>query len=261
MPINVAEIKDAMRANLGVRGSQRYVDDLHYVPSIRDASRTFKAFVNSLLAENKGSEELLAELSRVRVFQTNIDGGVVLTPAQLGHSVWTVLAVYPEPVLGSSNPNVVSVNPVPLPALAEQSLFRSDLRLIRPGNKPCKRITLEQVPHSERSRFMPGSERLVGTPQMTYAYYIVRREVGRFTTGSWELIILPASVTGRTLVGISYLEEDAPIQTINDTLPYPGTAFKLITELALNSISIRQGLKPMYEVTVESVRALLKSQA
>lgn len=256
MAILADDLWKAMRAILGVAGTQRYLPDQQIIPAINGALRTFNGYVQGVaFAERKGSEELLREITITRIFQTNDMGGVVFDEVALGHKVWSINAVYPEPL---TNPTNATISGIPV----EQSEWRSDVALRRPGKYRCTRITLEQVPDSEMSRFMPGSEKMANAPLKSYAYYLI----GDRTTTNWipdgtELVVLPASITGRRLIGISYMKGVDPITSLNSFIPYPSSAFQLLRNMALNELAIRQGSTPLYNVTEKNIRELMQSQA
>ena len=245
-----------MRATLGVTGTQRYLPDTNIIPSINAGVRQFNALVQGLtLAERKGSEELLREITYLRVFQTNDLGGVVLDEAQLGHKVWSINAVYPRPVTEPAD-----AQPLPIPA--DQSQWRNDVTVRRPGKYRGARITLEQAPDTEMSKFMPGSEKMANSLMPSFAYYIVGdRTTDNWVSGGAEIVVLPESIMGKKLVGISYMKGVDPITSLNDNIPYPAIAFKMLQELSLNEISIRQGARPLYEVTLQQLRELINAQA
>ena len=257
MPILAADIKQAMAAQLGVAGTQRYLDQQHYIPSIRGAQRQFIAFINSLLADRKGSEELLREVTMTRVFQTNAYGGITLSEAELGHKMWAILGVFPEPLTVPAQP---PINALP----DDDSQVRNDVVMRRPGKFRCTRVSIEQVPDTVRSKFMPGSEKLANTPQRTYAYYMVGNRAADDTTfqpEDVEIAILPESITGKKIVVVSYLKGVEEITSLQDSIPFPDSAFEILMQLSLNQISVRQGAKPMFQVTIESVRALMQAQS
>lgn len=253
MAILVSDLWNATRATLGVLGTDRYRLDTNGIPAINDALRQFNAYVGSLFAEKKGSEELLREITMTRVFQTNSMSGVVLLESELGHKVWTVNAVYPTPVL-----NPPTAQPIPIPE--DNSQYRADVAMRRPGPHRCTRVTLEQVPETEQSRLMPGSEKLANTLMKSYAYYIVGDRSDTTYMSGVEVVILPESINRQKLVVISYMKGVDPVTQATDTIPYPPSAFKLLKEMTLNEISIRQGAKPLYAVSLDNVRALLGAQ-
>lgn len=254
MPILANDLWNAMRATLGVAGTQRYLPDTNIIPAINDGLRQFNGFVYSLFAEKKGSEELLREINMTRVFQTNDMGGAVLLESQLGHKVWTINAVYPEPVF---NPANAAINPIPV----SESAYRPDVVMRRPGKIRCARLTQEQIPDTENSRMMPGSSAMANAPLRTAAYYLVGDRGGTdWVPSGTELVVLPEQSYARKLIVVSYMKGVDPITSLNDTVPYPPSAFELLKQLSLNAISLRQGAQPLYQVTIDSVRALLGAQ-
>lgn len=255
MAILADDLWKAMRAVLGVAGTQRYLPDQQVLPAINGALRQFNGFVYSLLAERKGSEELMREVTITRIFQTNDLGGVIFNEAQLGHKVWTVNAVYPVPVTLPPDP---SIQPIP----PQESKWRDDVTLSRPGRFRCARVTLEELPDIESNSMMPGSEASATSPWRSYAYCLIgdRATDGWLANGT-ELVVLPSSTMGKKLIGISYMKGVEPVVSFSDTIPYPSMAFQLLRDLALNELSVRQGAKPLYDVTINSVRALLTAQS
>jgi hypothetical protein len=191
------------------------------------------------------------------MFQTNSYGGVTLTQAQLGHKVWAILGVFPECLTEPTAPPI-------LPSDTDQSLVRNDVTMRRPGKYRCTRVSIEQVPDTVRNRFMPGAEKMANSPMRTYAYYIVgdrSASVAQFEPGDVELCVLPESITGKVVLAVSYLRDIEDIATINDTIPFPASAFQIMRDLALNELSVRQGAKPLYQVTIENVQALMRAQS
>jgi hypothetical protein len=51
------------------------------------------------------------------------------------------------------------------------------------------------------------------------------------------------------------------ITTLQDSIPFPASAFQILRDLSLNELSVRQGAKPMFQVTIESVQALMRAQS
>ena len=97
MSFAASELKQAMAAPLGTFGTQRYLDVPHYIPAIQAGMRRFKALVGSVFAENKGGEELFSEITETKVFQTSQYGNIKFSSGGLGHSIWSIVAIYPEP--------------------------------------------------------------------------------------------------------------------------------------------------------------------
>lgn len=245
MAIEAQDLKSAMAAQLGVFGTQRYLDVPHYIPAIQGAQRRFNGLVESIFAENKGGEEMFTEITETRVFQTNSVGAIAFLPADIGHDLWTIVAVFPEP---ETSPVGTTV------PLGPNQYLRSDLAWVGPSQYPVRRITQEQIAMTKGNRFMPGNEVMAAGPRRSYAYYYVGGEGTRIR-------VLPLTLTSTKIVGVSYLRNIQPIQSISESIPYPSRAFQMLRNLALNELSTRQGAKPLYEVTLDQVRTLLIAQA
>ena len=253
MAIVALDLRTAMAAVLGTAGTQRYLDDQHYIPAIQAAQRRFNGLVGSVFAENKGSEEMFRDITEVRVFQTNELGGITLLASQLGHKVWSIAGVYPEP---TTTPNS-DIAPIP-PNLSQ---WRQDLTMQKPGKYGCERMTLEQAAIAQDNQYMSGNETLAAGPRRSYGYYIMNRTSDSWLPGDVEFVVTPESICGRKLMVVAYLKGVDPIVSLAETIPYPESAFQILRDLALNEISIRQGTTPLFNVSLAEVRALLVAQA
>lgn len=253
--IAIADIIRSMQSIIDDEGSERYLPEQDYFPSIENALREFTSLASAVFAENKGGEELFREITITRVFQTNSTGGVVLSEAQLGHKVWSVAAVYAEP---SFYPADATATQIP----DDQSVYRPDVTLAQFGDYHVHRHSLEQVAKTRRNRFMDGNERLANGPRRSYAYaWVGNRASGAWDPGDVEFVLLPQSITGRRLIGVSYLRGVDPITAQTTTIPYPDASFGVIRDAALNFIAIKQGARPLYDVSLARVRTLMGVQA
>jgi len=240
---------------LEAEGTQRFTDDIDFLPAINSALRSANAYVGAIFAENKGGEEMFRDITVTRVFQTNSLGGVILSEAQLGHKVWSINAVYAEPRFLPA-----AAAPVPWPPAG--SFLRNDVTMAAPGRFHVKRITLEQVAQTEDNPFMDGSERLAATPNRSYAYYWVgNRTSTAFTPGDVELVLVPSSITATKLIAISYLRGVDPITALTQSIPYPSSMFQILRNLALNELSIKMGSQPLYNISQQSFRELITVQS
>lgn len=253
--IIVADLIRSMRSILDDEGTQRYDDDLDFFPSLQNAQRELNALASAIFAENKGAEELFREITITRVFQTNSSGGVVLSEAQLGHKVWSVAAVYAEPKI---YPDGSATTQLP----DDQSVYRPDLTMADFGDYHVHRHSLEQVAKARRNRFVDGNERLASGPRRSYAYvWAGDRASDSWAPGDVEFILMPQSITGRRLIGVSYLRGVDSITAQTSTIPYPDAAFGLLRDAALNFIAIKQGARPLYDVSLARLRTLVGVQA
>jgi hypothetical protein len=182
------------------------------------------------------------EITETRIFQTDSAGSVRFLESELGHKMWSIAAIYPSPVTEPTG------TPIPTPP---GQFLRPDLEFVASGPDHTRRITLEQTAKAQNNRFMPGNEVTASGPRAMFAYYL--------TTDRAR--ILPLSQTAERVVGVSYLRTIDPVQTINDTIPYPDRAFQLLVDLALSEIAGRQGPETLYARSLQQVRTLLFSQA
>jgi len=248
------DLRDAMTPLLEAEGTQRFTDDIDFLPAINSALRSANAYVGAIFAENKGGEEMFRDITVTRVFQTNSLGGVILSELQLGHKVWSINAVYAEP-------RFLPATAAPVPWPSAGSFMRNDVTMAAPGKFHVKRITLEQVAQTENNPFMDGSERLASTPNRSYAYYWVGdRSSSAFAPGDIELVLVPSSITATKLIAISYLKGVDPITALTQSIPYPSNMFQLLRNLALNDLAIKMGSQPLYAITTQTVRDLLTVQ-
>lgn len=238
--ITYTELKEVMAANLDAEGSDRYLDVQDYVPAINSAISRAMTAVGWAMANRKGSEEALRDLTYVRIFQTNSEGGVAissLVPA-LGHSIWNVLGVYAQP-------ETVPSNASPTAQPDNVSLYRPDVAWSGSGS-PVERVTLEEVPVLRNNAFLSGNEVLASAPKRrTFAYYIVgNASSSNYNSGIGEIRVLPKSVTSNSLVAISYLSQPTELDANNypnATIEFPQSMKRTLANWALQYISWKQG--------------------
>jgi hypothetical protein len=247
--ITYTELKEVMAANLDAEGSDRYLDVQDYVPAINSAISRAMTAVGWAMANRKGSEEALRDLTYVRIFQTNSEGGVAISnPAilsLLGHSIWNVLGVYAQP-------DTVPPDASPTAQPDNVSLYRPDVAWSGSGS-PVERVTLEEVPVLRNNAFLSGNEVLASAPKRrTFAYYIVGNasssnyDTGMSFSGIGEIRVLPKSVTSKSLVAISYLSQPTELDANNYNLPttfieFPQSMKRTLANWALQYISWKQG--------------------
>lgn len=231
--IAVQDIVTQRTAILDDEGSQRYLFDQDHRPAINHALDTIVSAVNSLFAENKLSPENLRELNYTRVWNANEHGRVYMNPAALGHSVWTVLGVYPEPVLNVT-PNVLGLS-------AAISVYRNS---VTPKELPfaAKRLTQEQWSKGKRNIFTPGSDYFSDTNLKEYAYLDHSNYTSTtYQPGGAEITIRPVPPAPNRWVAIAYLAVPARVQTINDNIAFPASMLHLIVQMSLRYTAYKQG--------------------
>jgi len=257
MPINTLDLRKAVAAQVGAEGTQRYTDQRDYIPGINGALRQLQAIMRAMLAERKESEKAFSELVYDRVFQTNSLGGITLSKAELGHSVFCIVAMYAEPKTTPASPSFLIIP-------ADKSKWRDDL-IWRPGGKRVKRMTKEQIAQADQNPFMSGNSVPINTDLVLYAYYEASDRSGTvWNPGDYEVIITPEQYTKRTFVAVTYLRDIEPITTIdaNTYIPLPASLFNLMRDLVLHELTPKQGdHTTLYEITRRAIAELFAAQS
>lgn len=232
--ITYAELNAVLSANLDDQFSAAYRPPIRIAAINSAVSRAMTA-IGWALANRKGAEEALRELTRIKIFQTNAQGGINLNDPALGHGVWNVLGVY-------ARPEVVEPSPAILPLNDNQSQVRNDLSWSGSGS-PVRRVTLEEVPMIRNNSFRPGNEVFAANPKrVTFAYYIVGSAASdSFASGAQELRVLPQSQTGKKLIAVSYLKEPTVLVDETGVIEFPQSMKQTIADWTLQQLAWRQG--------------------
>ncbi len=233
--ITGTDIWNTMQARLDAEGSERYLPDQDIIPAINSAIQRAMTAVGWALANRKGSEEQLSELTNIKIFQTNSEGGVNLDDPSLGHGIWNVLGVYARPFTVEQNPPIL-----PLPA--NQSQYRDSLSWSGSGD-PVERVTLEEVPKIRTNIFRNGNEIMASNPnRVTFSYYIPGDASSTsYSSGGRELRILPKSVASTSLVAIAYLKTPSEVSDLTDQVEFPRSFLLALADWSLQYISYKQG--------------------
>ena len=257
MAFTVAELDAAVTPVLGDQSTDRYDLDLFRLPAYKAALQRLIALFYPALAQRKNVEENLSELLYTRVFQTNTLAGVTLSPAELGHEVWTIAAVYAEVR------TLPETQPVILPNSPPDKSYWVENHTLRPGAKPVRRMTMEQMNVAYNNGSLPGSEKSANGPWRDYGYYIMGNRGSKvWAPGQWELLITPESLLNRKYVGIAYYKVPPPITAINSVIELPRSMLHIMRDLSLNELGIRQGDGTrLYDVSQQQAMQLFQAQA
>lgn len=255
--ITVPELDSYVDANVDAQGSQRYLFEQDKIPNYNSAISRALAACNWALANRKGSEEALIELKEDRVFQSNFFGGIALNNAvpALGHTVWSILAIYAEPI---TVPVVTTILGTPaqtvlVGAVPTGSAF------------PVRRMTAEQIAVARTNMYMDGNEVLAAGPMRTYAYYSMgtrsdNQNIIQSTQG--ELFITPASLASRKQFWVSYLRTPQTITSVNDVIDLPQSMKRTLASWAVQYMTTKQGDgTTMFSVAEKDAQELFNFQA
>lgn len=250
MPILVQDIHNNMLAKLDAEGSDRYTFAQDTKFAINSASEIITTMFNQAFGSDKLSPECLKELVKVKIWQTNSYSRFAYNKADTGHSLWTIIGVFPEPKVNKS--------PASSPASDKsKSKYRADLTYIS-SDKSCKRSTLEEWNTNAKNVFMPGNTILSG--ELTeYAYL----DFADYTSTSYlgnldkmEIQIRPD--VSNKLVALAYLKHPNPITSLSDFLEFPELLSTVITDVALHNLAYKQGdATNLYQITDRSITQLI----
>lgn len=249
MPILVQEVVNRCLSALDAEGTERYLFDQDFKPGINYAEEWLTAAFNSGFASNKLTGESLRELVKISVWQANSFSRIAFDPAVMNHKLWTVLAIYPNPVVFPFQ------QPIPHPNKSV-SRFMPTLSYVS-GRASTNRLTLEEWNENQDNVFMPGNNKLTGD-LADYAYL----DFGDYSStnynnpGKYEIEIRPS--VANKYVAMGYLKRPDPISLITDSIQFPDSLTALITDKVLSWCATKQGDQTtLYSVTERDVQMLM----
>lgn len=224
------------RVGLDAEGTDHYRPDIDIIPAIQEAIKWLVAVVNFGIGQKKLGEEIFQEILYTRIFETNAYSRIAFNSADLGHELWTIMAVFPEPdVLPVGSPTTAPTNP-------QDSEYRSDLSFRAPTNSQgSKRLTLEEWATNQGNPFAAGNEVVTTGDFRTPAYL----NYSDYTSTDYTLTV-PREIELRPalsvkFVGVAYIAVPTPIVDENSTIQFPFSFANIIYEKSMNYISRKQG--------------------
>lgn len=244
--INTQTLIDRMVAELDAEGSDRYLFDQDFKPAINTAIDWLVAVFNKAFADNKLNEEVLSELTYVKIWQASQFSRIKVDPAILGHPVWTIVNISPEPeTYPAATP--------PTQLLPERSVLRTDLSFVK-SNFSAERKSKEKWDKNRNNIFESGNEVMTGSFKR-YAYLNPFNYSSSNYSVAGEIEIRP-SVAGK-FVAISYLKYPSKVNVSTDNIEFPETLTDILFQKALNYISFKQGDRTsLFTVTANDVNQL-----
>jgi hypothetical protein len=190
---------------------------------------------NRAFGDKKLSPEALRELVMVKVWQASQYSRIAFNSADVGHEFWTIFGVYPKIETNRG----LTGSPI---ANKSESKFREDISFIK-SLKSAKRLSFEEWNQNVENAFMPGNTILTQKSLVDYAYL----DFANYTSTSYdaggkdkvELSVRPD--VPNELVAIAYLKYPDQVSAIGDSIEFPESLTELVTELACNKISMKQG--------------------
>lgn len=249
MPISVQEIVNRATSALDAEDSDRYLFDQDFKPAINYAQEWIVSVINRSMENNKFSGESLRELVKISIWQANNFSRIAFNETAMGHKLWSVLALYPNPVVSPFT------TPSPFPDKSE-SRYMPNLAYV--SGKACtNRLTLEQWNDNADNVFMPGNNILTG-PLSEYAYlgFADYSSVSYNNPGKFELEIRPT--VANKFVGMAYLRKPVTINAIGDNVEFPDSLMDIMLEKTLWYISVKQGDNTnLYGVTERDINKII----
>jgi hypothetical protein len=248
MPILVQEIVNRSNAALDAEGSERYLFDQDFKPAIRYAQEWVVLVLNRIFESNKHSGESLRELVKISIWQANNFSRIAFDSTVMGHDLWSILALYPNPVVYPFSA------PSPFPNKAE-SRYMPALSLV--SGKACtNRLTLEQWNDNVDNVFMPGNNILTGAlSDFAYLNFADYSSSNYNNPGKFEVEIRPT--VANKYVGMAYLKRPSEVSFITDVMQFPEALMNIILEKTLQYISFKQGDQTtLYLVTDRDIARL-----
>jgi hypothetical protein len=249
--IQASVIHSRILSRLDAEGSDRYTfnEDTKY--AINSAIEILVTMLNQAFAENKLAPENLRELNKTKVWQTNSFSRIAFSEAEVGHPLWSIIAVYPKCKTNKSSA-IPSITPG-----GNNSKFRPDVTLVSSGQS-AKRLTQEQWNENENNAFMAGNNLLKGDFQefayLDFADYTSTTYPGG--TDKVEITVRPD--VPNQFVAIAYLKYPNQVSEPNDLIEFPKSLTELITDLALAKIAEKQGDQTnLYSTAYQNINLLV----
>lgn len=242
MAILSQDIADSLRFALDAEGADHYDDTLDIIPAINLSVKWLVSVINRTLGNRKLGEEILRELTEARVFSVDGDSRVLIgDPTQTTYTpeeIWSILAVYPNPVVGDTQQGSVDAGELSDPKI---SVHRTD-KYHRSSDKSAKRLTVEEWTVNRKNPFEAGNDLESACSELNeYAYlYPVAYWNGHSANPDAALEIRPKLGLSE-LVTIVYVKVPKEVTSLTDVIEFPNSVFDLLFNKSLQYIAYKQG--------------------
>lgn len=247
--ISVQKIVDLMKFQLDAEGSDRYLFDQDFKPSINSTIQWLVYVFNRAFEQNKLTAENLRELIRVKVFVANNFSRIKFDEVAVGDKLWSYLGIFPEPVTYPAN--------ILPPALVNDftSIYMDDVSFVS-SEYSANKLTIEKWNLNKKNIFQPGN--LIMTGDFKSYAYISEVDYSSSNYAQEKEITIRPDVSGK-FVAISYLKVPDEVTVINSNIEFPDNLTTLFVQKALNFISIKQGDNTnLFGVSDRDVSRLIK---
>lgn len=249
---SVAQVLESVKADLDAEGSDRYLWDQDYKPAINKAIRWMTSALSQVLSVSRSAGENLRDLKRTSVWVSSGMSRVAMNASDIGHAVWTVIDVIPEPEVFPS----VSVGAINNKA---QSKFLDKVTFLR-SDYSAARLTEGQWNNTSKNEFVPGNSVLSGNVGLkSYAYLDFNKyPSGRYTLPEDREIEIRPTYANK-LVAIRYLKVPSEVSDESDNIEFPDSIVQIFSEKVANFISKKQGDETtLFAVSNQDIQTLLQ---
>ncbi len=249
MAIPYSVPRNLIMSALDAEDSERYTDNADIIPAMNYAQEYVVLAFNNIFAQKKLSEEVLKELTYVKIWRPSIYNRIAFDPTIVGMNLWTIIAVYPK----------CTAKYIVLPVSTTESVYISDASYIS-SDYTAKRLTLEEWNERKRNVFVAGSDYQTCPDLIQYAWVNFANYTGGYILANnpFEIEISPSVVN--ELVAIAFLKKPPVITTIAAVLPFPDTLTTLIVSKALDFISFKQSggtQHPLFDVSALETKNII----
>jgi len=254
MSILAQSIVDRLEATLDAEGNDYYTFAQDFKPAINNGVEWLISVINFAYGAKKIGEEIFRELSFTRVFQASFFNRINFVKADLGHDVWTILAVMPKPAV---NPSVLTPN-----TLADLEDSEYDNRVSHVSSDfSADRASVEEWAQGKNNPFKKGNVIMENCADLkNYAYLNFSNYTSSFYTLSVPEEIEVRPSVANEFVTVIYAKVPTPITLIGDSIEFPEMLTNLLYEKALQYVARKQGDNTtITTVTDKDISVLLKS--
>lgn len=229
--ITVEEILIDLKADLDAEGSDRYTFEQDYKPAINRSIIWCCNVLEAIFNSNKHVAEQLIDLKYTRVFKTSYFSRIGFSVDDLGHEVWSIISVMPDPVTFPVISAVVATNEVNSQYINTASFISS--------TKTAQRSTEEEYEGNESNEFFDGNN-ASSDDLKTYCWLEPSNyeSEGYAPTIKKQIEIRPVI---RGLVAVRYIAKPEEIEAEDDSIDFPASMRNIISDKCLNFIARKQG--------------------
>ncbi len=233
MAVPVSDIVASMAGKLDANSSPPYTQGYYtfskdYIYAIQYGVEWIVNAVISKLGNNKFSEEAVADLTKVWVFQMSSYGRI-----NIPQNVWSIKNVYPDPTTFPTTPTKLTL-------AAYNSAYRDDIAFLDAPDGAANHDSSDGFYNENQDPFAEGYS-LETRNINSYRW----REIADYNaTGAPYYVATPREIHVKPTVdfcGVELIKFPTTVTTLDDSLEFPMSMKELLVELGLLGISFKMG--------------------